>query len=106
MGLTGQDDGAVLTLENDRLVSSDVSRSRDDMDAGRDLTLAVEKFVTGAVEVDQCRNGVFRGAGGFELLALAEDWPTREQRVCPDVVEVQMAVDDEVDVIDCKGHRS
>ncbi len=78
MCLTGENDGAVLALENDRLVSGDVSRSRDDMDAGRHLALAVEELVTGAVEVDQCRNGVLSAAGGLELLTLAEDWPTSE----------------------------
>lgn len=106
MGLAGEDDRTVVTLEDDGLVPVDVSGGRDDVNAGSELGLAVQQLIACTDEVDQGCGRVLGRLGGAELLALAEDRLPGEGGVATDVVEVEMTVDDQVDVVGGEAQRA
>src|SRR5690242_13057463 len=80
-------------------MSVHVPGRRDDVNPRPDLGFPVKQLIARSGEVDELRNGVLGGARGLQLTPLAEDGPTREGRVSANVVEVQVAVDDQVDVL-------
>ena len=99
MGLAREDDRPVVALEDDGLVPIDVSGRGNDVYSGRYLGLAVKQLVACSSKVDQVRDRVVGGLSSVEFDALASDRAAAEGRVAADVVEVQVAVHDDVDVV-------
>ena len=106
MALPGQHDhDAVAAPDDDRLVTRGVPGRRHDVHAGQHLGLAVQLLVPQTRRVDELGQGVVGGAGGLELGALRHHRTAGELRVAAAVVEVQVAVDDERDVVEPRAGR-
>ena len=94
MRLAGKHDRAVVTLDNQRLVTLDVTRRWNRVHTGSDLDLPVEQLVAGTGEVHKAIDRVVTRVGDVEFATLAQNRATRELRISSDVVKMQMAVDD------------
>ena len=76
----------------------DVPGRGNDVDSGPQLRLSVQQVVRAAGIVDEVLHGVVAALGGGELVPLAHDGGARQPRVPAAMIEVKMAVDDDVDV--------
>ena len=98
--LPGEDDALLLGVDDERLRSWRVARSRDDRYRRQQVMAADDEPVFSSFELDpveQCVLGLVRG---FPLRFLGEDRDAGERFVLADMVEVQMAVDDGLDPVD------
>ena len=89
--LACDDDIAVSTSDNQRLVSFRVSRCGDQEDPRQHLSLTVQLFVASCFD-EFGQRIARRGPRRLQFNGLDEDWSIPDERVAPTVVEVQVAV--------------
>jgi len=100
MHLTSHDDGSVATPHDERLMAHGMAGRREHEHTWQQLRLAVEDLVTQARRIYESGQGVVRGAaGGIKFDALDEDRSSPEPGIAPAMVEVQVAVDHQLDIL-------
>jgi hypothetical protein len=99
--LASEDDSPIIAPDSDRLVAVGMPWRRDHENARKDLRLAVELAIVGAVKVNEARRRVIRGRARLqEFPGLDEDRSAGQHRVAAAMIEVQVTVGDPADVID------
>jgi hypothetical protein len=96
--VAADDDRTPASLDDDHLQAACVARRRDEPEPGKQLKLAVDRYVPHPGCLDPLENGVVPLAARIvELPMLDVDRPAGEEVVAAAVVAVQVCVDDDVD---------
>src|SRR5688572_22140951 len=99
--LAGDDDPALLRVDDERLMTRHVAGCRHDPHAGHDVGLTFEKLEPSAIELgDRSWKRVVRRRDRFALDLLSVDRHAREPEVVAGMVEVHVAVRDGADLTD------